>query len=24
MVDSLRERLTQIASNLATPPPLPH
>ena len=22
--DSLRERLTQIASNLATPPPLPH
>jgi hypothetical protein len=24
MVDSLRERLTQIASNLGTPPPLPH
>ncbi len=24
MVDSLRERLTQIATNLGTPPPLPH
>jgi hypothetical protein len=24
MVDSLRERLTQMATSLGTPPPLPH